>query len=181
MGAEQTTQAGVMSPGARALAGTYAQALLDHLDDTARADPATARSAVTRQAADELAGAAALVAEIRGAAELFSMPLSVTARCDLVGRVFDGRVGEATYALLGVMARRGRMALLGAVARAFAALGLAAHRHLPKGLVPALDVVGLALDALQVHVDGEVPVAGLRHLLGPLEESLAFALRRFLL
>lgn len=122
MGAERTRQPSVMSADARALAGTYAQALLDHLDDIARAESPAARPTAAGRAADELAGAAALLKEIRGAAELFTMPQSVTARCDLVDRVFGGRVSEPVHALLGVMARRGRLGLLGAAARAFGAL-----------------------------------------------------------
>lgn len=105
-------QAGVMSPDAQVLAATYAQGLLDHLPDNARA----------QQAADELADLVTLLGEIDQADELLTMPLSVTDRCGLVERIFSGRLSEPTYALLGVMARRGRIALLGAVSRALVGL-----------------------------------------------------------
>ena len=66
-------------------------------------------------------------------------------------------------------------------ARALAACGLALQRNLAQPPVPALDVVGLPQQALAVHLHGEVPIAGLRHLFGPLEEGLALSGRPALL
>lgn len=99
----------VMSADFQLLAGVYAEALLDHLGDTARAE----------QAADELDALAGILDEVGGAEELFSLPLSLKDRCEQVDRIFAGRVSEPLAALLSVMARRGRMALLRALAGEF--------------------------------------------------------------
>ena len=99
----------VMSADVEALAGTYAQGLLDHLHDDTRAEAV----------ADELDALAAVLAETKGAAELFSMPSSARQRCELVDRIFSGRTSEPVCALLSVMARRGRLGLLRAAGGAF--------------------------------------------------------------
>ncbi len=106
MGARANRRAGVMSADQQAMAAVYAQALLDHLP---AGDPADAAHA-------ELAGIVALLDEIEQVDALLAIPLSVKARLDLIERIFHGRVSEAVYALLAVMARRGRMTLLRALA-----------------------------------------------------------------
>ena len=99
----------VMSADAEALAGIYAQGLLDHLVDESRAETA----------ADELDALPPVLDGVKGAVELFAMPSSARQRCELVDRIFSGRVSEPVHALLSVMARRGRLGLLRAVGGAF--------------------------------------------------------------
>jgi len=106
MGEDPTTRSSVMTADVQALAGAYAEGLLDYLAGVADAAPV----------ADELDAVAALAHDTPGAAGLFAMPMSVSDRCEMVRRVFADRVSRPVLALLSVMARRGRLGLLGAVA-----------------------------------------------------------------
>jgi len=126
MSGEKTRQASVMSADLEALAGVYAQALLDHLalpdDAKAKAKTRAEVDAETRISADELDGLVTIFNETPGVDDLLAMPASVAARCNLAETLFQGRVTDATYALLAVMARRGRLMLIRAVAREFRSL-----------------------------------------------------------
>jgi len=103
----------VMDPADRRLAEVYARALLELPGGDEQAED------VWR----ELRGIVGLLAEVDGAAEVFASPLlSDIRRAELTGDVFGGRVSERTEALLGVMARNGRMPLLAAVAERLRAL-----------------------------------------------------------
>lgn len=124
MPGEKSTHASVMSADLEVLAGVYAQALLDHLAVPAAAEAQAGAEidAEIRSCADELDGLVTVLDETPGVDDLLTMPMSVTARCDLAERIFQGRLSDATYALLAVMARRGRLMLIRAVAREFRSL-----------------------------------------------------------
>jgi len=97
----------VMDPAEQELAEVYAKALLELPGGDERAE----------EICGELAWIAGMLRELDGAAEVFASPLlNDTRRAELIEKVFHGRVRERTEALLGVMARNGRIGLLGGVA-----------------------------------------------------------------
>jgi F-type H+-transporting ATPase subunit delta len=100
----------VMDPAEIPLADVYAGAALD----LARAD------AEAEALAAELADLARLLRE-QGELDrlLFRAPMSVSARCRLVDKLFHGRCGPVTDGLLGVLARRDRLVLLPLIAHRF--------------------------------------------------------------
>lgn len=103
----------VMDPDRLLLADTYARALLETIDDNARADELN----------DELNDMVRLLDEIDGAEALLTGALLTrTERCELVERVFGGRVGGDVEAFLGVLARRGRLDVLRPAAERFGEL-----------------------------------------------------------
>jgi F-type H+-transporting ATPase subunit delta len=100
----------VMDPTSLALAGVYAQSLLEVATDDVVAEPI----------ALELATLAALLDEIEGFRELLSPGLiSEGKQCQLVQRVFAGRVSQVVEAFLAVLVHRGRGNLLKASSVAF--------------------------------------------------------------
>lgn len=125
------TPPSVMDPQARQLAGVYATALLD------AADPS---------AGEELAGQLDTLSDLMqpdDAAALFDDPARPPeVRRQLAERVFAGRVAPPVLAMLALMASKGRMGLLGEVARAV-------HRQLEQraGRIEVTVTTALALDA----------------------------------
>jgi len=109
MPAKKARHQSVMSADLEALAGIYAQSLLDYLPQSDRA----------ADSAEELEHLVETLNEHDRIDDLLTLPLGVNDRCALVERLFQDRLSEPTYALLAVMARRGRMALLRAVSRAY--------------------------------------------------------------
>ena len=99
-----------MAPTQLAAVTVYAEALLDQVEDDARAE----------EVAVELESLVGLLDANPGAEELLTAALlSVRERCELVLRVFHGRVSELMEAFLAVMARRDRLRLFRPVARQF--------------------------------------------------------------
>jgi F-type H+-transporting ATPase subunit delta len=97
------SDATVMQPHLLALAGTYAQALLDNVPDNARAE----------EIADELDAVVRLLDEIDGFDTLLTRAmLTRTQRDDLVERIFSEHVSEPIEAFIGVLGRRDRLELL---------------------------------------------------------------------
>jgi len=100
----------VLSGSGYALAGVYAEALL-------AAAPA---NAVAEDVAVELESLARLLDEWPEAARLLTVAtIGKKQRCELVERVFAGRTSEPLAGLLAVLARNGRLELVGAIARRF--------------------------------------------------------------
>lgn len=103
----------VMSGTAASLAETYAEALLGAVPDDEAAE----------EVCGELAGLVALLNEVAGFDELLtSVLLNRRKKCELIERVFRGRVSEPVEAFLTVLARRGRLVLLRAAAGRFRGL-----------------------------------------------------------
>jgi F-type H+-transporting ATPase subunit delta len=121
------------------LARVYAEALLGHLPADEEAE----------QVAAEIDGLVGLLDEIDGFDALLNAALmSQQQRCELVGRVFHGRVSEPLEGLLGVMAQENRLALLREVRGAFRA---ALHRR--QGKIEVLVTTAVPLDdARRGHV-----------------------------
>ena len=138
MGDRATRRAGVMSADQQAMAAVYAQALLDHL----------CAGDAAKTALDELQSIVALLNEIEHVDALLAIPLSVEARLGLVERIFRGRVSEAVYALLAVMAKRGRMMLLRAVVGEYGKLIETAQGKIEVTVTTAGELSDLQRDAL---------------------------------
>lgn len=103
-------QEGVMATTQLTLAGVYAQALLDqtHDDDEAR------------RIGSELKELVRLLDSVEGFEKLLTAALlSVRERCELVARIFHGRVAEAVEAFLAVLAKRSRLHLIRPAAAEF--------------------------------------------------------------
>jgi len=103
----------VMNAGEFPVAEAYAGAALDNLPSDAEAEEA---SAELLQIEDLLKSSPEMNYL------LFQAPVSVSARCELVEKVFARRCSPATHALLGVLARRNRLHLLRVIAARFRAL-----------------------------------------------------------
>ena len=142
MGDRGQRRAGVMSADQQAMANVYAQALLDHLPASDPADDAE----------DELANIVDLLDEIENGDELLALPLSVRARLDLVERIFHDRVSESMYALLAVMARRGRMVLLRAVAGEYRKLIEAKRGKIDVTVTTACELTEAQRQDLMTHL-----------------------------
>ena len=100
----------VMDPVSESLAGAYADALLGHVPGDVEA----------AEALGELDALVALLDETDGFEGLLtSAVLSHAERCDLVQRIFHGRLSEPVEGLLNVMARAGRLGLLRTLRRVF--------------------------------------------------------------
>lgn len=96
----------VMDPQAQRLSRVYAEALADSLGEAGNL------TAVVQ----ELEGVVAVLREVPGSGELLAGALlSRRDRQAFVDRVFGSRVSPAVGSLLGVMARNGRLGLLGSV------------------------------------------------------------------
>ncbi|MCY2930362.1 MAG: ATP synthase F1 subunit delta [Planctomycetota bacterium] len=111
--AQATRHETVMDPTAMSLASVYADALLGAAD-AAGIDPDTL--------AHEIDAVAGVLAEGEGAQLLDPELLGRDARVKCVERIFVGKVSEVTAGLLSVMARRGRLSLVRAVAWQFGRL-----------------------------------------------------------
>lgn len=120
----------VLDPVTSAVASAYAVALLDNLGDE-EGEPVEA----------ELAELAAAYAQVPGLGELLTAEFRPAAAERFVEKVFAPRVSEATYALLVILARHGRLGLLPAVARA-----CTDERNRRSGKVPVEVVSAVALD-----------------------------------
>jgi len=105
--------ASVMDASEFPLADVYAGAALDNLPADADAEDAASELNL-------LAGLLDTSPELDYL--LFLAPISVAARCEVVERMFHERCGAVTHALLGVLARRDRLHLLGVIAARFRAL-----------------------------------------------------------
>jgi len=100
----------VMDPVSESLAEAYAAALLGQVPSDVEAE----------EVAGELDALVELLDTIEGFEGLLTAALLSSAeRCALVRRIFHGRVGEPTEALLNVMARAGRLGLLRILRRVF--------------------------------------------------------------
>ena len=125
----------VMDPTAMSLGAVYADALLGAAD-AAGMDP--------EALAHELDAVAGVLAEGEGAQLLDPELLGRDARVRCIERVFVGKVSEVTAGLLSVMARRGRLAMVRAVAWQF---GRLINRRSNRRAVEVASAV--ALDAAQ--------------------------------
>ena len=103
----------VMDPTAMSLAAVYADALMG---------AANAAGMDVEALAHEIDGVAGVLAEGEGAQLLDPELLGRDARVRCVERIFTGQVSEVTTGLLSVMARRGRLPLVRAVAWQFGRL-----------------------------------------------------------
>jgi F-type H+-transporting ATPase subunit delta len=98
-----------MDPTEAALAARYGEALLGTLDRTA-----------AEEVAKQLEQLAVLVGQIDGADEFFSAgPLDMARRGEIMTQALTGRVDPSVEAFVGVLAQRGRLALLAQAAAAF--------------------------------------------------------------
>ena len=99
----------VMTQAQSALADVYAQALLDRTESNAEAEAVLG----------ELESLVALLDEAEESFEhlLTESLMDVRERCEMVTRIFRGRVGDLTEAFLATLARRNRMDLLRPAAR----------------------------------------------------------------
>ena len=99
----------VLDPTAARLAGAYAQAVLELLDDVPAEEFAASLDALV-----------AMLDTVEGfEAMLVSSAMTNRSREALVDRLFDERLGEPLEGLLAVMARNGRLSLLRAAAESF--------------------------------------------------------------
>lgn len=105
----QATVKNVMDPTTLTLAGMYAEAALGLLPSDAQAE----------QAAEELASIAEMMEREDSSGLLGSVLVSQDERQRIVRRAFDGKCSQAVMGLLDVLARNGRLGVLGLVARAF--------------------------------------------------------------
>ena len=111
--AEAARHGSVMSGTAASLAKTYAEALLGAVPDDEAAE----------EVCKELAGLVSLLDEVAGFDELLTGALlNRHEKCELIERVFRGRVSEPVEGFLTVLARRGRLVLLRAAAGRFRGL-----------------------------------------------------------
>ena len=107
---ESHQREGVMAPTQLAAAAVYAEALLDQIKDDAHA----------QDIARELESLVGLLDANPGAEELLTAALlSVRERCELILRIFHGRVSELMEAFMAVLARRDRLKLFRPAARQF--------------------------------------------------------------
>lgn len=120
----------VLDPVTTAVASAYAVGLLDTLQND-EAEPVETEL-------DELAAA---YAQVPGLGERLTAEFRPAAAERFVEKVFADRVSEATYALLVILARHGRLGLLPAVARAYTD-----ERNRRSGKVPVEVVSAVALD-----------------------------------
>jgi len=109
--ADQSQQAqSVMDPTGLAMAGIYAQALLEIVPDNADAE----------RVAGELAAIASLADEAEGLRGLLAQGILTEAtQSQLVVRIFAGRVSPEVEAFLAVLVRKGRGNLLASIAVVF--------------------------------------------------------------
>ena len=110
MPASRLKQSSVMDPQGEALAGVYAQGLLDCLPTDDQAE----------HAAEQLEGIAGLLDRVEGFRELLTAAtLSAEERLASIRRIFLGRILDAVEALLGLLNRNNRLFLLPQVSAAF--------------------------------------------------------------
>ena len=110
MSASRLAQSSVMDPQGEALAGVYAQGLLDCLPTNDQAE----------QAAEQLEGIVGLLDRVEGFRELLTAAtLSAEERLGSIRRVFHGRILDPAEGLLGLLNRKGRLFLLPQVSAAF--------------------------------------------------------------
>ena len=126
----------VMQPRLAALAGTYAQGLLDNVPDSDRAE----------EIAGELDAIILLLDEIEGFEALLTRAmLTRTQRDSLVERIFSGRVSDLAEAFITVLSRRNRLSVIRPAAGQFRKL-----LNIRKGL-------------LEVHATTKAPLDAERH------------------
>ncbi len=105
----QAPSKSVMDPTALTLAGMYAEATLGLLPTDAQAEPV----------ADELNAIASMMTEEDKYDLLGSAFINRDERQRIVRRAFEGKCSDTVMGLLDVLARNGRLNVLGLVARAF--------------------------------------------------------------
>ena len=129
----------VMSPVNEPLAGVYAEALLAQVPSDPEAE----------EVAEELGAIVALLDSIEGFEGLLTAALlSHAERCEIVERIFHGRISEPVEATLIVMAQAGRLGLLRTLQRVYRS---ALNRRQGKLEVTVITAVELT-DAQREHV-----------------------------
>ena len=132
---ENVETQGVMAPTEQALADAYAEALMAQSESEGQLDDLS----------EEMGQLVGLLDRCDGAEQLLTAALlTLQERCELVRRVFHGRVSELLEAFLTVLARRNRLGLLRSAAGRFQKL---LERR--RGKVELTVTTPVALDARQ--------------------------------
>ncbi len=139
MNARRSEPESVMDPASESLAGVYADALLAQVPSDGEAE----------EVADELDAIVELLDAIDGFEDLLTAALiGHDERCELLERIFHGRVSEPVEATLQVMGAAGRLGLLRTLRRVYRSR---LHRRQGKREVTVTTAVALD-DAQQAQV-----------------------------